>query len=142
MTAQLPLDDRPRLNSHALVSVDGPVTLRLHTEEAVVSKRERRTLVRAATTTAIREELVEADLEQVRVIVDRVPIGRIVEAVPPVRVEGDVTIMPVVEEELVLVRRLVLKEEVRLRTVRTVSQHAETVTLRKQSVAITRTPLD
>ena len=107
-----------------------------------MTKRVRRTLVRAATMTSAREERVEEDLEQVQVFVERFAVGRVVDAVPPVRVEGDVTIMSVVEEELVLVRRLVLKEEVHLRTVRTVSHHAETITLRQQDVVITRTPTD
>lgn len=50
--------------------------------------------------------------------------------------------MPVVEEELVVVRRLVLKEEVHIRRVQTTVSHAETVTLRQQHVSVTRTTLD
>ena len=115
--------------------------LHLHAEAAAVIKRTRQTLVRVTSTTACHDEPVAAELAQTQVIVDRVPIGRIVEAVPPVRVEGGVTIMPVVEEELVLVRRLVLKEEVHLRTVRSVLPFAETVTLRRQDVLVTRTEL-
>lgn len=144
MTVQRPPEGPSGLGSAREVAT-GPgetLTLQLHAEAATVSKRVRRTLVRAVTATSAREEVVEAELEQVHVIVDRVAIGRIVESVPPVRVEGDVTIMPVVEEELVLVRRLVLKEEVHLRTVRTVSQHRETVTLRDQAFSVTRTPFD
>lgn len=117
-------------------------SLLLHIEEAAVSKRARRTLVRAARTTTVRDELAEADLESVQVVVERVAIGRVVDEVPPIRTEDGVTIMSVVEEELVMVRRLVLKEEVHLRTVRSLSRHAETVSLRKQGVSITRTPLE
>ncbi len=117
-------------------------SLLLHVEQATVSKRVRRTLVRAALTTTVREEVAEADLESVQVLVERVAIGRVVDEVPPVRTEGGVTIMPVVEEELVLVRRLVLKEEVHLKTVRSLSRYAETVSLREQGVSITRTPLE
>ena len=116
--------------------------MRLHAEEASVSKRVRRTRVRATRTTTSREEVVEANLDRVEVVVERVPIGRAVDAVPSVRTEGDVTIVPVVGEELVLVRRLVLKEKVRLTTVRRTSRHVETITLRAQGVAITRTPLE
>ncbi len=83
-----------------------------------------------------------ADLSHEHVVVERVAVGRVVDAVPPVRQEGDVTIMPVVEEELVLVRRLVLKEEVHLRRVRSTTTHSETVAVREQHVAVTRTPLD
>jgi stress response protein YsnF len=123
-------------------AADERMTLPLHAEEVTVMKRVRRTLVRAATTTLAREEIVEADLEHVQIVVDRFVIGRVVDSPPPVRVEGDVTIMSVVEEELVVVRRLVLKEEVHIRTVRTVSRHAEPVTLRSQDIVITRTELE
>lgn len=44
----------------------------------------------------------------------------------------------VVEEVLVLERRLVLKEEIRLRRVRTTEQHRETVMLREQQAVIER----
>ena len=118
------------------------VTMSLATEAVAVSKRVRRTLVRASRTTSVRDQVVTADLNHEHVVVERVPIGRVVEAVPPVRQEGDVTILPVVEEELVVVRRLILKEEVHLRRVRTTVLHAETVTLQQQTVNVTRTPLD
>jgi stress response protein YsnF len=122
-------------SDHAVAAAaDERMTLPLHAEEVTVMKRVRRTLVRAATTTLAREEIVEADLEHVQIVVDRFVIGRVV--------EGDVTIMSVVEEELVVVRRLVLKEEVHIRTVRTVSRHAEPVTLRSQDIVITRTELE
>lgn len=118
------------------------VAMSLATEEVAISKRVRRTLVQASRTTSSRDQVVEADLEHEQVVIERVPIGRVVDAVPPVRQEGDVTIMPVIEEELVVVRRLVLKEEVHLRRVRSTVPHVETVTLRKQTVSVSRTPLD
>ncbi len=122
--------------------IDDVLTLSLAAEDVVVSKRVQRTLVRASRTTSTREELVEIDLKHDQVVVERVPVGRIVEAVPPVRQEGDVTIMSVVEEELVVVRRLVLKEEIHLRRVQATVPHVETVTLRQQHVSVTRTALD
>lgn len=118
------------------------IVMPLAVEDAVVSKRVRRTLVSASRTTSNRSEAVDVDLKQERVVIERVPVGRVVDAVPPVRQEGDVTIMPVVEEELVVVRRLVLKEEVHIRRVQTAVSHVETVTLRQQHVSVTRTALD
>ena len=118
------------------------IVLPLAVEDVVVSKRVRRTLVRASRTTSNRSEAVEVDLKQEQVVIERVAIGRIVDAVPPVRQEGDVTIMPVVEEELVVVRRLVLKEEVHIRRVQTTVSQVETVTLHQQHVSVTRTALD
>lgn len=66
------------------------------------------------------------------------PIGRIVDAVPHIREEGDTTIMPVVEEILVVERRLILKEEVRIRRIHVSNHHREMVTLREQEAVITR----
>ncbi len=117
-------------------------TLAVHVEDLAVSRRRVATaLVRAARTTRTREQRVDEELTHERVEVARVPIGRVVAAVPPVRQEGDTTILSVVEEEVVVERRLVLKEEVHLRRVRTTERYAETVLVREQDVAVTRTPL-
>src|SRR5215208_351480 len=61
------------------------------------------------------EELVHAALTDERVEVTRVPMDREVEAAPSVRTEGDVTIVPIMEEVLVVEKRLVLKEELHIR---------------------------
>jgi stress response protein YsnF len=57
---------------------------------------------------------------------------------PPIREEGDTTVMPVVEEVVVVERRLVLKEEIRIRRVRTTEHHRENVVVRTQDAVITR----
>ena len=116
-------------------------SLPLHQERLLVTKRVRKTLVRAARTTTQRTVAVDEDLAVEQVVVTRVPVGRVVDTVPPVREENGVTIVPVVEEEMVLVRRLVLKEEVRFERVRSTVRHVETVTLRRQEVTVTRTPV-
>jgi stress response protein YsnF len=69
-----------------------------------------------------------------------VPIGREIEAMPTSRQEGDTTIVPVVEEVIVTRRKLVLKEEVHLRLVRSTEQHRESVILRRQEAVIERLP--
>ena len=94
--------------------------------------------VRVATTTQFREQQVDETLMRETADVERVPVGRIVDAVPDTRHEGDVTIIPVVEEVLVLERRLFLKEEVRIRRIRTTEVRRETVQLRQQVATITR----
>ncbi len=114
--------------------------LRLHAERVSVSRRRVETaVVRAESTTGTRTVLVEEALAHDGVEVTRVPVGRIVHAVPPVREEGDTTVLSVVEEVLVVERRLVLKEEVHLRRVRTTRLHSEVVTLREQRVSVLRT---
>jgi len=113
--------------------------LLLHKEDVAVSKRVRKTRVCATRTTTTRDAVVEADLRHDRVVVERVAVGRIVDAVPPLRQEGDVTILSVVEETVVVERRLVLKEEVHLRRVQTTERHVESVRLREQAVTVSRT---
>jgi stress response protein YsnF len=106
----------------------------LHVEEVSVSRRE----IKKALITGTREQLIDEELTHVRVEIERVPIGRTVDVVPPISHEGDITIIPVVEEMVVVERRLVLKEEVRVRRVSTKEQHQETVVLRQQEAVITR----
>jgi stress response protein YsnF len=81
-------------------------------------------------------------LAEERVEVDRVPIGKEVTSMPQVRVEGDTLIIPVVEERLVLERRLVVKEELHVKRIRSERKHRETVMLRKQEAVITRLPAE
>lgn len=52
------------------------------------------------------------------VSIERIPIGKVVTEVPPVREEGDVTVIPVIEEQLRVVVDLVLTEEIHLRRTR------------------------
>ena len=46
------------------------------------------------------------------------PIDRQVDVAPKIRIEGDLTIVPVLEEILVVEKRLILKEEVHIRRTR------------------------
>lgn len=122
-------------------SEDAAETLRLHAEAVTVERRRvAGDTVRVATRVRVRDEVVEAALVHERVEIERVAIDRIVDAVPPVRQEGDVTVLSVVEEVLVLERRLVLKEEVRVRRVQVPDMHRETVALREQVVEVSRVP--
>jgi len=115
----------------------------LHVEEISVSRREvKKANIQIALVTGTREQLIDEELTRVRVEVERVPIGRIIEVVPSISQEGDTTIIPVVEEIVVVERRLVLKEEVRIRRVSTKEQHRETVVLREQEAVITREEAD
>ena len=72
--------------------------------------------------------------------VEHVPFGRPVEAVTGPRTEGDVTIIPVYEEVLVVRTQLVLREEVRLTTRREPVTGSERVALRRQRVEVDRLP--
>jgi uncharacterized protein (TIGR02271 family) len=114
-------------------------TLPLLAEELSVAKETRETgRVRVSTHTHEREALIDEDLARERVEIETIPVGLPIDAVPEVRQEGDTTIIPVVEERLVVERQLVLKEEIRVKRVRTTERHQEKVTLRHQEAVITR----
>src|ERR1700732_2471856 len=115
----------------------------LHVEEVSVSRREtEKGNVQIALITGAREQLIDEGLTHVRVEIERVPIGQTIEVVPPIGQEDDITIIPVVEEVVVVERRLVLKEEIRVRRVSTKEQHQETLVLRQQEALITREEAD
>jgi stress response protein YsnF len=115
-------------------------TVPVHAEEISVSRRQVvGDTVQVSTFTREEECLVDEPLTHERIEVERVAIGRPVDAVPPVREEGDTTIISVVEEIVVVERRLILKEEVRIRRVRVTERYRETVLMRKQEAVITRT---
>jgi uncharacterized protein (TIGR02271 family) len=114
-------------------------TLPLLAEELSVSKELRETgRVRISTRTHEREALIDEDLAREQVEIETIPIARRIDAVPQVRQEGDTTIIPVVEERLVVDRELVLKEEIRVRRVRTTERYQEKVALRQQEAVVTR----
>jgi len=119
------------------------IVLPLYAEEISVSKRvEATNRIQVSTVTHAHEELVEALLAREEAQVERVAVGRPVDAVPPVREEGDTIVIPVVEEILLAERRLMLKEEVRIRRVRQTIRSQERVILRKQEAVVTRTPVE
>lgn len=81
-------------------------------------------------------------LERVQIDVERVPIGRVVDAPSATRTEGEVTIVPVHEERWVMTRQLVLTEELHLRRRRTtVAAPAQSATLRREQVEVVRVPV-
>jgi stress response protein YsnF len=96
-------------------------------------------IVRVTTVTREQEHFVDEELSQQHVEIERVPVGRQVDAIPLVREEGDTTVLPVMEEVIVIERRLILKEEIRVTRVRSTERHRERVVLRKQDAVISRT---
>jgi uncharacterized protein (TIGR02271 family) len=85
-----------------------------------------------------REEIAEAVLHQDELSVERVPVGMPVDAPPPVREEGDVLIVPVLEEQLVIQTRLILKEELRITRHRRAETFREPVRLRAERAEVVR----
>ena len=72
--------------------------------------------------------------------VSHVPVDRIVplDAAPATRYEGDTLVVPILEEVLVVERRVRIKEEVRITRTRREEHHAETVMLKSEQVSVER----
>jgi stress response protein YsnF len=98
--------------------------------------------VRVSTVTDTVEETVRQELQGVRADVERLPIDQLLDPgspPPQPRVEGNVTIVPIVEEVLVVEKRLLVKEEVRI-TLRDTTERVEVpVQLRRQRAVVERT---
>ncbi len=109
-------------------------------EQAYLSKETVTTgRVRVVTHSETIERLAEATLHSEAVEVTRVPIDQpVTGALPQVRTEGEVTIVPILEEVLVVEKRLVLKEELHIRRRPTVEQVEVPVTLRRQTARVER----
>ncbi|WP_040787394.1 DUF2382 domain-containing protein [Massilia niastensis] len=72
--------------------------------------------------------------------VRHVPVDRIVAAdqAPATRYEGDTLVVPVLEEVLVLERRLRIKEELHITRIRHEERHQDTVVLKSEQVHVER----
>ena len=97
--------------------------------------------VTVKTATDVEPVVIDEMLHEEHVAVQRTPVGRFVEEAPAPRYEGDALIIPVVEEVVVVERRLRLVEEVRIERQVGTRRHRETVPLRRQRVEVRRRPL-
>lgn len=68
--------------------------------------------------------------------VERVPINKYVEAAPAIRYEGEVMVVPVLEEVIVTEKRLLLREEIRLVKRREEVANVQEVILRREEINV------
>ena len=129
--------------------MDEPTTTTLETinllEEVLrVSKREVETgRVRVSVLTDTEQRVVAETLRSRRVEVERVKLGRRLEpgeTMPQSRIEGQELVVPIVEEMLVVEKRLVVTEELRIRIMHTDETVEHTVPLRRQRASVERLP--
>lgn len=108
-------------------------------EEAVIEKRVVETgKVRISKRIREYEETIDEPLFREEVAVERIPINQVVEARPAVRQEGDTMIIPVVQEQVFVQKRLVLIEELHVRKQVVETHQPQRVTLLKEEVDISR----
>ena len=74
--------------------------------------------------------------------VEYIAVNKLVNEVPPVRQEGDVTIIPVVREVLVIEKHYELVEEIHVIRQRQEVAHVQEIMLKREQVDIERKPLD
>jgi uncharacterized protein (TIGR02271 family) len=89
---------------------------------------------------SIREEerIVTTPVAHEEFSVERIHINQYVDVAPAVRYEGDVTIVPVVKEVVVLEKRLVLVEEVHITKRQITTDDTQYVILRQEEVTVDR----
>lgn len=92
--------------------------------------------VRLTKTVHEREELIDEPLWQEKVEVKRVSINRMVDGPLSVRHEGDTMIVPILEEVLVVEKRLMLTEELHISKQRVETHKPQRVTLRSEEVSV------
>jgi uncharacterized protein (TIGR02271 family) len=126
--------------ANAPAGTDDQIVIPVVVEELNVEKRRiARGIVRIHKRVETREEVVDEPLIREEMDVERVAIDRLVEGdVPQARQEGDVLIIPILEEALVVEKRLLLREELRVTKRRTTISNPQPVTLRREVVDIER----
>lgn len=94
---------------------------------------------RVVASKSVKEDVadISVTLNRDEVSIERIPIGKFIESeAPESRYEGDTLIIPVVKEELVIQKRLMLIEEIRISKRKAKSEFSDQVTLRKEEVEV------
>jgi len=85
------------------------------------------------------QEIVNPELHRQTIQVQTVEVNRIIDGpLPTDRQEGDTLIVPVIEEILVVEKRLLLKSEIHIRRVEETFHQPQTVVLRREEVTVER----
>src|ERR1700761_9809714 len=126
----------------SLPEQNGEMKIPLFEETMSVSKRVVPTSrVQVARVTHSHEQLIDELLNREQVEIERTALNTPVDAIPAIRQEEDVIVIPVVEEVVRVERYLMLKEEIRIRRIRTTERFQKRVTLRKQEAVLNRLPI-
>jgi uncharacterized protein (TIGR02271 family) len=90
----------------------------------------------------VREEVETIDRPLLReeVTIDRVPVGKFVTEPVPTRMDGETMIIPILEEVVVVEKRVMLKEELHVRKLAREHREPRDVTVRVEEARIERVP--
>jgi uncharacterized protein (TIGR02271 family) len=108
-------------------------------EDVEIHKRKVTTgRVRLTRSVSEREEVIDEPAFRETVEIERVTMNKPLENPVDVRFEGDTMIIPVMEEQVVVEKRWVLREEIRVTKHRERTEGPQQVTLHKQQVSVER----
>jgi uncharacterized protein (TIGR02271 family) len=108
-------------------------------ERVVVTKREVETgRLRIEVSVEERQNDVPVELSYDEVEIERIKVNKAVSQLPSVRLEGSTTVIPVVEEVVVVEKRLVVVEEIHVRRKSTTETRQIPVALKSEQVRIDR----
>jgi uncharacterized protein (TIGR02271 family) len=118
---------------------DGAVVVPVVAEQLEVQKRKvEGGGVRIRKTVSEREEVVDEPLMREEVQVKRVPVNKVVDGPVPVRHVGDTMIVSLLEEVLVVEKKLMVKEELHIKKEQVESYRPQRVTLRTEEAVVER----
>jgi stress response protein YsnF len=131
------LPEPPPVQTVSAVSVQGVIP---RVEEQLQVDKVEKTIgsVRVRIVPSERQQSVSVPIAETHADVQRVAIGRIVDGPPAVREEGDVVIIPVLEEVLVVEKKLLLREEIRVTRRETTRTEEHSISLRSERAEISR----
>jgi stress response protein YsnF len=122
--------------------INDPLVVPVHQEEILLGTKQVETGggVRVEKTVVEHPQIIDESLRREEIEVRHVPVNRIVHAadVPTSRYEGDTLIVPVLEEIVVIEKRLRIKEELHISKIVRTEPHSETVMLKSEEVSIHR----
>lgn len=128
---------RNRTHENGAIEHGDTISIPVIEEELEVQKRQVETgTVRVNKIVSEREEVIDQALSKERAKVERIPINRIVDEALNSRFENNTWIIPVYEEVVVVEKRLILREEIRITKEISVEQHHERIPLRSETVTV------
>jgi uncharacterized protein (TIGR02271 family) len=121
---------------------DQESSIPLAQEQLTISKRVIET-GKVRVRSVVDEKLVRVneELERDDVVLERVAVGREVTEPPPTREENGVLIVPILEEVVVIEKRLMLKEELHIRRNRKRERVEEAVRVKSMHAEVERIPI-
>ena len=95
-------------------------------------------IVRLEKTIRTHDALVDLELMRDTLSVERIPVNERIDEPAVTRYEGDIMIVPVMEEVVIVSRQLILKEEIRITRRQELVRYEQTVPLRAEEIDIER----